>query len=137
MSIASRRIVLCLLPLLALLTVARAEDEATKIKIAEAKDHVGKEVLVEFKVESAYFKDDTKPCFLNSKANKNDKDNFVVVIFPKTLADFKAAKIEDPSLHYSGKTIRVKGKLEEYMEKYQIVVKSPKQITLVEEQKKD
>jgi len=138
MILVSRRTVLCLLPLLALLTtVARAEDEATKIKLAEAKDHVGKEVIVEFKVESAFFKDDTKPCFLNSKANKSDKDNFVVVIFPKTLADFKAAKIEDPSLHYSGKLIRVKGKVEEYMDKMQIVVKSPKQITLVEEEKKD
>ncbi len=138
MNFAPRRIVLCLLPLLALLTtVAHAEDEATKIKITEAKDHVGKEVIVEFKVESGYFKDDTKPCFLNSKANKSDKDNFVVVIFPKTLADFKAAKVEDPALHYSGKVIRVKGKVEEYMEKFQIVVKSPKQITLVEEEKKD
>ena len=134
----ARRIALCMMPLLALLMAnARAEDEATKIKLAEAKDHIGKEVIVEFKVENAFYKDETKPCFLNSKADKNAKDNFVVVIFPKTLADFKAAKIDDPSLHYGGKVIRVKGKVEEYMEKMQIVVKSPKQITLVEAEKKE
>lgn len=134
----SRRIVLFLLPLVGLLASAvYAEDEATKIKLSEAKEHVGKEVILEFKVESGYFKDDTKPCFLNSKANKSDKDNFVVVIFPKTLKDFKEEKIEDPALHFAGKIIRVKGKVEEYMEKMQIVVKSPKQITLVEEEKKD
>jgi DNA/RNA endonuclease YhcR with UshA esterase domain len=138
MSYASSRIVYCLLPLLALLTSSlRAEDEATKIKLEDAKANVGKEVIVEFKVASGYFKDDTKPCFLNSKANKSDKENFVVVIFPKTLKDFKEAMIEDPALHYAGKVIRVKGKVEEFMEKMQIVVKSPKQITLVEEEKKD
>lgn len=138
MSFAARRILLCSLALLALLvTAVRAEDEATKIKLEDAKANVGKEVIVEFKVASGYFKDDTKPCFLNSKANKNDKENFVVVIFPKTLKDFKEAMIEDPALHYAGKTIRVKGKVEEFMEKMQIVVKTPKQITLVEEEKKE
>ena len=138
MIIAPRLVILCLLPLLTLLTAAvYAEEEGTKIALADAKDHVGKEVIVEFKVESGYYKDDTKPCFLNSKMNKNDKENFVVVIFPKTLKDFKEAMIEDPSLHYAGKTIRVKGKVEEFMEKLQIVVKSPKQISLIEEEKKD
>lgn len=138
MIFASRRVFLCSLAMLALLASSvRAEDEATKIDLANVKEHVGKEVIVEFKVASGYFKDDTKPCFLNSKANKSDKENFVVVIFPKTLKDFKEAKIDDPAIHYAGKVIRVKGKVEEFMEKMQIVVKSTKQITLVEEEKKD
>src|SRR6476620_5878098 len=138
MSFVARRVFLCSLALLALISSSvRAEDEATKIKLEDAKEHVGKEVIVEFKVASGYFKDDTKPCFLNSKAIKSDKENFVVVIFPKTLKDFKEAMIEYPAIHYAGKVIRVKGKVEEFMEKLQIVVKSPKQITLVEEEKKD
>jgi DNA/RNA endonuclease YhcR with UshA esterase domain len=138
MTFAARRLLIVSLALLALLiSTVRAEEEGTKIKLDEAKANVGKEVIVEFKVESGYFKDDTKPCFLNSKANKNDKENFVVVIFPKTLKDFKEAKIEDPAMHYAGKVIRVKGKVEEFMEKLQIVVKTPKQITLVEEEKKE
>lgn len=136
MFISSGRSVLFLLPLLGLLTSpSYAEEEAPKIKLEEATEHLGKEVVVEFKVESGYYKDETKPCFLNSKANKSDRDNFVVVIFPKTLKDFKEAKIDDPALHFAGKIIRVKGKIEEYMDKMQIVVKSPKQITLVEEEK--
>lgn len=133
-----RRIALFLLPILGLLvSPLHAEDEATKIKLEDAKEHLGKEVIVEFKVEGGYYKDDTKPCFLNSKANHRDKDCFTVVIFPKTLADFKEAKIDDPAIHYAGKVIRVKGKVEEHMEKMQIVVKTPKQITLVEEETKE
>lgn len=133
-----RRTALLLLPILGLLASSlHAEDETPKIKPEAAKEHVGKEVIVEFKVESGYFKSDTSPCFLNSKANKSDKENFVVVIFPKTLKDFKEAKIDDPALHFAGKIIQVKGKVEEYMEKMQIVVKTPKQITLVEEEKKE
>jgi DNA/RNA endonuclease YhcR with UshA esterase domain len=133
-----RRSIMFALALITLVTTSvRAEEETPKIKPESAKEHVGKEVIVEFKVESGYFKSETSPCFLNSKANKNDKENFVVVIFPKTLKDFKEAKIDDPALHYAGKVIRVKGKVEEYMEKMQIVVKSPKQITLVEEEKKE
>jgi len=132
------RTALFLLPLLGLLaSPLHAEDEAPKIKLADAKEHLGKEVIVEFKVEGGYFKDDTKPCFLNSKANHRDKDCFTVVIFPKTLTDFKEAKIEDPAIHYAGKVIQVKGKIEEHMEKLQIVVKSTKQITLVEEPKSE
>lgn len=133
-----RMIALFLLPLFGLLTSpVHAEDEATKIKLEDAKAHLGKEVIVEFKVESGYFKNETSPCFLNSKANHRDKENFVVVIFPKTLKDFKEEKIDDPALHFAGKVIRVKGKVEEHMERFQIVVKSPKQITLVEEEKKE
>jgi len=135
---AARHTFLLVIPLLGLLaTPLYAEDETPQIKPDAAKEHLGKEVIVEFKVESGYFKNETSPCFLNSKANKNDKANFVVVIFPKTLKDFKEAKIDDPALHYAGKVIKVKGKVEEYMEKMQIVVKSPKQITLVEEEKKE
>jgi DNA/RNA endonuclease YhcR with UshA esterase domain len=138
MFFAPRRIALLLLPLVGLLASSvYAEDEAPKIKLADAKEHLGKEVIVEFKVEGGYYKDETKPCFLNSKANHRDKDCFTIVIFPKTLTDFKEAKIEDPALHYAGKVIQVKGKVEEHMEKLQIVVKSTKQITVVEETKSE
>lgn len=138
MFFAPRRIALLLLPLLGLLaSPVYAEDEAPKIKLEDAKEHLGKEVIVEFKVEGGYFKDDTKPCFLNSKANHRDKDCFTIVIFPKTLTDFKEAKIEDPAIHFAGKVIQVKGKIEEHMEKLQIVVKSTKQITLVDEPKSE
>jgi len=119
----------------------RAADEPKSGKPAElpliapdkAGDNIGKECQVEFKVLSANLKNEKSPCFLNSKGNFKDKDNFQVVIFAKYLPIFKEAKIDDPSLHYAGKTIRVQGKIEIHKEKPEIEVRSPEQITIVEE----
>ncbi len=120
----------CLLSVLSV-SFVQAADEPEKIALDKAADHVGKEVTLEFKVESAHYKEDSKnPCFLNSKASHKDKDNFTIVIFPDTVAKFKEAGIADPSTHFAGKTITIQGKIESRMDKLQIVVKAVKQITL-------
>jgi hypothetical protein len=113
------------------------KEEAKVIKLEEAKDNVGKLCTVEFKVASANLKNDQSNCFINSKSSFKDKDNFQVVIFAKDLKKFKEAKIEDPAIHYFKKTIKVTGKIELHKERPEIEVRSPEQIVVVEDDKKD
>jgi DNA/RNA endonuclease YhcR with UshA esterase domain len=130
-----------LLPLVILTTLSTlsaAESEPKQpsdpplITAPEAAANIGKECVVEFKVLSANLKNEKSNCFLNSKGNFRDKDNFQVIIFAKDLPKFKAAKIEDPALHFAGKTIRVRGKIETHKDKPEIEVRTPEQITIVE-----
>ncbi|MDX1962358.1 MAG: hypothetical protein SFX18_04350 [Pirellulales bacterium] len=113
------------------------QEKPHPIKLAEAADHVGKLCVVEFKVLSSNLKNEKSPCFLNSKGNYKDKDNFQVVIFPKDLEKFKEAQIDDPALHFAGKLIRVTGKIEMHKGKPEIEIRDPAQIEIVEEKPRD
>lgn len=125
---------LCLLALFS--AVARAADEkGNVIKPEEAKDNVGKEVIVEFVVVGGRLLEDKGLCFLNSSSDRDDPDGFTVVIKKAALSKYKDdAKIDDPSEHFSQKKIRVSGKVTKYKEKAQIEVTSPSQIKLIEEE---
>jgi DNA/RNA endonuclease YhcR with UshA esterase domain len=48
------------------------------------------------------------------------------------VASLLKAKIEDPSAHYKGKTVRVTGTVKLYREKPEIVVEQADQIQVVE-----
>jgi DNA/RNA endonuclease YhcR with UshA esterase domain len=76
---------------------------------------------------------DTGRCFLNSRENHRDKDNFTVVIFAPGLAKFAEAGIEDPAAHFKGKTIRVTGRIDLHREQPQIKVTLPEQIEVMPE----
>ena len=102
------------------------------ISLDKAKDHVGKSVTVKVTIKSSNFLKDRDICFLNSKANHRDADNFTIVLKEKGLAAFKEKKIDDPATHFKDKTILVTGKVEEYRDKLQIVVEKFDQVKLQE-----
>jgi len=101
------------------------------IAATEARAHVGKKARVELVVESARLMADRRACFLNSRKNHRDAENFTVVIFREALGRFAEAGIDDPANHFDGRTIRVRGLVAERDDKPQIVVETPDQIEVV------
>jgi DNA/RNA endonuclease YhcR with UshA esterase domain len=71
-------------------------------------------------------------CFLNSEEDFKDASNFTVFIDKEVLARFKEAKIEDPSAHFKGQTVQVKGKVTLYRDRPQLKVSGPEAIKVVE-----
>jgi len=47
--------------------------------------------------------------FLDSEEDHHDPNNLAVAVTETGAARFKGAKIDDPALHFKGKTIRVTG----------------------------
>ena len=107
-----------------------AQDKT--IKPEDAGKFVDKEVTVKMKVKSAKLLAERELCFLNSKKDHRDKDNFSIVIKGRGLKSFKAVSIDDPAKHFEGKTILIKGTVETFREKVQIELKSSDQIKIVE-----
>lgn len=110
-----------------------AEPAATIIVAEEALEHIGDEVVVEFVVKGGRKLADKEICFLNSLKNHRESENFTAVIFRTGLARYAADGIDDPAAEFQGKTIRVSGVVEERNGQAQIVVASPRQIELVED----
>lgn len=108
-------------------------EATTTIPPEEAASRAGKACTVEMTVRSSRHLDDKEMCFLNSSKQHRDADNFTVVIFKTGLERLTEAGIEAPAEHFSGRTIRVRGVVQLRNEKPQIVVESPTQIELVEE----
>lgn len=109
---------------------AGGDKDAKPITPQEAAKMIDKKCTVEMHVKSAGRSKTS--FFLNSKDNYKDADNFTAVILKDGAEKFKAAKIEDPSAHFKGKTIRVTGVVGLYQNRPQIVVNDPKQIQVVE-----
>ncbi|MEX1077136.1 MAG: hypothetical protein WED27_11910 [Pirellulales bacterium] len=107
------------------------QPAANAIAPADALDHVGKTLTVEFVVAKARKLDDKEICFLNSLKDHREQGNFTAVIFRDGLARFVADGIADPAEEYLGKTIRVSGMVEDRSGQAQIVVESPTQIEVV------
>jgi hypothetical protein len=106
--------------------------ELPTVACAEACDHVGQQVRVEFTVESSRLLADRGLCFLNSRKNHRDDDNFTVVLFREGLERFAEAGIDDPAEHFRQRTLRVRGVVAERDGKPQIVVELPNQVEIVE-----
>ncbi len=106
---------------------------ATVIAPTDALAHVGKESVVEFVVLGGRKLDDKEICFLNSTKNHRQSDTFTAVIFRTGLARYAADGIDDPAAAFRGKTVRVSGVIEEHNGQAQIVVASPTQIEVVDE----
>lgn len=96
---------------------------------AEAMKKVGEMVTVQFEVKSARLLGEGKRFFLNSEANNRDEKNFTIVLNAKARGDkWKDAK----EATFKGKTVRVKGKVTEFMKKPQIEVDDETAIEIVE-----
>jgi DNA/RNA endonuclease YhcR with UshA esterase domain len=74
--------------------------------------------------------------YLNSEEDYKDPKNFFIYISKDDLEKFKKSGIEKPEEHFKGKTIEVSGTVLLLKEKAQIKVDDPKQIKIVEKEKK-
>jgi alkaline phosphatase D len=95
----------------------------------EAAQMVGKEITVQFAVKSGRRNTDKSRLFLNSHENYRDESNFVVVLGGKALADKYKDATGDT---FKGKIVRVKGKVELYQGKPEIIVTSETALEIVE-----
>jgi hypothetical protein len=98
---------------------------------AEAVAHAGEECTVELVVAAARKLPGKDVCFLNSKKDHRDEDNFTVVIFKDGLERLKGDGIENPAEHFLDAMIRVRGVIEKRDGRPQIVVEEPGQIVVV------
>jgi len=88
----------------------------------QAGNYYEKEVIVEGKVVDTY-RSKKNNVFLNfGKPYPNQC--FSVVIFSSDLYKF----VENPEKYYDQKTLRIKGKIQEYQGKPEIILKDPSQI---------
>ena len=73
----------------------------------------------------------SRQVFLDSEANHRDPRNLGVFVTESGRAKFSAAGIDDPTSHYRGKTIRVRGVVIRREERPYIEVDDPCQIELM------
>ncbi len=119
--------------LLFVFVLAPADEKP--ISADEALSKVNQKVTVEMEVKSSGVNKQGM-VFLNSMMNFRDGKNLAIVI-PKEAVEKlkKATKAEDLRQFYRGKTIRVTGTVSEYMNRPQIEVSEPSQITVVDKKK--
>ena len=128
----------CAVLFVSLLTVAFAgadDKDAKPLSPDEAVKHVKEKCTVEMEVKSAGGSKKQMMIFLNSEANYRDGKNFTIVIDKSAAEKFKKEKIDDPAVHFKGKTIRVTGTITLHQNHPQIQVEGPEQITVVEKKK--
>ena len=108
-------------------------DDAIAPDVATAR--AGEKATVKFRVESSKLLEGDRPvCFLNSKKNHRDEDNFTVVIFSEALTKFQNAGTKNPAEHFYHRTIQVTGEIGLRQGKPQILVEYPGQIEIVSEE---
>lgn len=105
------------------LTWKRITD-AKIVDACAAKDYVGKEIVVQGAIIDSYASD-SRAVFLNF-GEAYPKNCFTVVIFESVLDKFP----QMPETVYSGKIVRVKGKVIEYRNKPEIILNNPEQIEI-------
>ena len=97
----------------------------------EAINRVNESVTVEMLVQRTKGCTGSRQVFLDSEANHRDPKNLGVVVTEAGRAKFSEAGIDDPTAHYTGKTIRVRGVVIRREERPYIEVDDPGQIELV------
>jgi alkaline phosphatase D len=103
------------------------------VTVPEAIKKVGEKVTLEFKVKATGKTQTNSRVFLNSTVNRNDDDNFTVVLVMKDVGDaLKTAGVTDPVSYYKNKTVRVTGTVTLYQDRPQIVVEDAATIAVVE-----
>jgi DNA/RNA endonuclease YhcR with UshA esterase domain len=97
----------------------------------EAINRMNEPVTVEMLVRRTKCCTGSRQVFLDSEADHRDPKNLGVVVTEKGRAKFSEAGIDDPTAHYKGKTIRVRGVVIRWEERPYIEVDDPGQIELV------
>src|SRR5271157_5126245 len=80
-----------------------------KLSPVEAINRINESVTVEMLVQRTKRCSGSRQVFLDSEANHRDPNNLGVVVTERGRAKFGEAGIDDPTAHFSGKTIRVRG----------------------------
>ena len=75
----------------------------------DAASRVNEQVTVEMLIKAAKNCPHCSQIFLDSEEDHHDPDNLAVAVTESGAARFKGARIDDPALHFKGKTIRVTG----------------------------
>src|SRR5262245_32537422 len=115
-----------------LFAAARPED-AKPLTPEEATKKVNEKVVVEMLVKASKNRLEQRgEIFLDSEEDFRDPKNLGVVVTRAGAAKFKEAGVDDPAVHFKGKTIRVKGKVILKEERPRIEVTDPKQIRVIE-----
>ena len=128
MRLSALRIVLCLIPALAV-DCCRRDPPITP---AAAAKKINEKVLVEMEVKSTGGRENH---YLNSEEDFKDAKNFTIFISKDLIDVFKKAGIENPSMHYKEKVIQVTGTVVLEKEKPWIKVEEPDQIKIVTKEK--
>jgi DNA/RNA endonuclease YhcR with UshA esterase domain len=94
----------------------------------EAAQRVSERVTVEMLVKAAKNCPHCSRIFLDSQEDHHDPNNLAVAVTEVGAARFKGARVDDPALHFKGKTIRVTGIVTLKDKRPQIEVDDPGQI---------
>ncbi len=119
------------------LVVIQATEDPKPLTPVEAIKKVNEEVTVQMPVKATKNRLEKQgEIYLDSEEDFKDEKNLGIVITKDGAAKFKEAGVDDPAEHFKGKTIRVKGKVIIKEERPRIEVENPKQIEIVEGDKK-
>src|SRR3954468_22240994 len=102
------------------------------LSAVEAINRVNESVTVEMLVQRTKCCTGSRQVFLDSEANYRDPKNLGVVVTESGRAKFAEAGIDDPTAHFSGKTIQVRGVVIRKENRPYIEVNDPSQIEMVE-----
>lgn len=104
------------------------EEDEPEVKLdkdvihpCDAGDYIGEEVVVQGRVEDSYFHEESETVFLNF-GGAYPNNCFTGVIFEDDLSKF--SNLED----YGGEVVKLKGVVEMYKGKPEIIIESPDQI---------
>ena len=97
----------------------------------EAINRVNESVTVEMLVQRTKCCTGSCQVFLDSEPNHRDPQNLGVVITVEGRPKFTEAGIDDPTAHFKGKTIRVRGVVIRKENRPYIEVNDPSQIEMV------
>jgi DNA/RNA endonuclease YhcR with UshA esterase domain len=112
-------------------TEESAADMAEKLSAVEAIRRINESVTVEMLVQKTKSCSGSRQVFLDSEANHRDPKNLGVIVTESGRAKFSEAGIDDPTAHFSGKTIRVRGVVIRKENRPYIEVNEASQIELV------
>jgi len=101
------------------------------ITAEEAINRVNESVTVEMLVQRTKCCTGSSQVFLDSKTSYRDPKNLGIVVTESGRAKFAEAGIDDPTAHFNGKTIRVRGVVIRKEKGPYIEVSDPGQIELV------
>jgi hypothetical protein len=101
------------------------------LSAVEAINRVNESVTVEMLVQRTKCCSSFRQVFLDSEVSHRDPKNLGVVVTDSGRAKFSEAGIDDPTAHFNGKTILVRGVVMRKENRPYIEVNDPSQIEMV------
>jgi hypothetical protein len=98
---------------------------------AEAIQRINESVTVEMTVRATKNCTCSKQVFMDSEFNKRDPNNLGLIVTEFGLTKFQATGVDDPTEHFKGKSIRVRGVVIRKDERPYIEISEPNQIEVV------